>query len=79
MTPEAVDNGPIARLQDGDIVFLDAHEGKLTLLEDLAKFNARKIISPDLSKNEYGVGRELFHVFRQSVNRADQGASVFMT
>ncbi|WP_273790380.1 MULTISPECIES: phosphogluconate dehydratase [unclassified Bartonella] len=79
VTPEAVDNGPIARLQDGDIVFLDAHEGKLTLLEDLAKFNARQIIPPDLSKNEHGVGRELFHVFRQSVNRADQGASVFMT
>ncbi|WP_273789110.1 phosphogluconate dehydratase [Bartonella sp. ML70XJBT] len=79
VTPEALDNGPIARLQDGDIVFLDVHRGKLTLLEDLAKFNARTIIPPDLSKNEQGVGRELFRVFRQSVNRADQGASVFMT
>ncbi|WP_139412875.1 phosphogluconate dehydratase [Bartonella mastomydis] len=79
VTPEALDNGPIARLQDGDIVFLDVHGGKLTLLEDLAKFNARIVIPPDLSKNEQGVGRELFRVFRQSVNRADQGASVFMT
>lgn len=79
VTPEALDNGPLARLQDGDIVCLDAHGGKLTLLEDLSKFNARAIVAPDLSKNEYGVGRELFHVFRQSVNRADQGASVLMT
>lgn len=79
VTPEALDNGPIARLQDGDIVFLDVHGGKLTLLEDLAKFNARIVTPPDLSKNEQGVGRELFRVFRQSVNRADQGASVFMT
>ncbi|WP_254492283.1 phosphogluconate dehydratase [Bartonella sp. B1099] len=79
VTPEALDNGPIARLQDGDIVFLDVHGGKLTLLEDLAKFNARTVTPPDLSKNEQGVGRELFRVFRQSVNRADQGASVFMT
>ncbi|QEE11639.1 phosphogluconate dehydratase [Bartonella krasnovii] len=78
VTPEALDNGPIARLQDGDIVFLDVHRGKLTLLEDLEKFNARTITPPDLSKNEQGVGRELFRVFRQSVNRADQGASVFM-
>ncbi|WP_019219813.1 phosphogluconate dehydratase [Bartonella florencae] len=79
VTPEALDNGPLARLQDGDIVCLDAHLGKLTLLEDLSKFNARIMRPPDLSKNEYGVGRELFHVFRQSVNRADQGASVFMS
>ncbi|WP_142415815.1 phosphogluconate dehydratase [Bartonella massiliensis] len=79
VTPEAMDNGPIARLRDGDIVFLDAREGQLTLLEDLEKFNARTITPPDLSKNEQGIGRELFRVFRQSVNRADQGASVFMT
>ncbi|WP_273721510.1 MULTISPECIES: phosphogluconate dehydratase [unclassified Bartonella] len=79
VTPEALDNGPLARLQDGDIVCLDAHVGKLTLLEDLSKFNARSIVAPDLSKNKYGFGRELFHVFRQSVNRADQGASVLMT
>lgn len=50
VTPEALDNGPIARLQDGDIVFLDVHRGKLTLLEDLEKFNARTITPPDLSK-----------------------------
>lgn len=78
VTPEALENGPIARLQDGDIVCIDAHMGEFTILEDLVKFNARAIISPDLSNNEYGVGRELFRVFRQSVNRADQGASVFM-
>ncbi|EJF87493.1 phosphogluconate dehydratase [Bartonella vinsonii subsp. arupensis OK-94-513] len=78
VTPEALDNGPIARLQDGDIVRLDAHVGELALLEDLSKFNARTIILPDLSKNEYGFGRELFHVFRKSVNSADQGASVLI-
>ncbi|ENN95124.1 phosphogluconate dehydratase [Bartonella vinsonii subsp. berkhoffii str. Tweed] len=78
VTPEALESGPIAHLQDGDIIRLDAHIGKLALLEDLSKFNARTIILPDLSKNEYGVGRELFRVFRQSVNRADQGASVLI-
>ncbi|GAA5103254.1 phosphogluconate dehydratase [Bartonella jaculi] len=78
VTPEALDNGPIARLQDGDTVCLDAHMGKLTVLEDMVEFHARTIMPPDLSKNEYGVGRELFRVFRQSVNRADQGASVLL-
>ncbi len=78
VTPEALDNGSIARLQDGDIICLDAHVCKLTILRDLAQFNARTIRPPDLSKNEYGVGRELFRVFRQTVNRADQGASVII-
>ncbi|WP_409361621.1 phosphogluconate dehydratase [Bartonella heixiaziensis] len=78
VTPEALDNGPIARLQDGDTVRLDTHLGKLAVLEDMVKFNARTIIPPDLSKNEYGIGRELFRVFRQSVNSADQGASVLL-
>ncbi|EJF82714.1 hypothetical protein MCY_01667 [Bartonella rattimassiliensis 15908] len=77
--PEALDNGPIARLQNGDIVILGVHKSKLILLEDLAKFNVQAIMLSDLSKNKHGVGRELFHVFRQSVNRADQESSVFMT
>ncbi len=40
VTPEALDNGSIARLQDGDIICLDAHVCKLTILGDLAQFNA---------------------------------------
>ena len=35
------------------------------------------ISSPDLSANEYGMGRELFAGFRELAGRADQGASVF--
>ncbi|WP_042995303.1 hypothetical protein [Bartonella quintana] len=43
------------------------------------KFNVRKVIPPDdLSDNHYGFGRELFSVFRQSVNHADQGVSVII-
>ncbi|GAA5100225.1 hypothetical protein GCM10023260_11850 [Bartonella acomydis] len=75
---EALNNGLLARLQDDDIVCLDAYVGKLTLLEDLSKFSARIISHLDLSKNEYGVGRELFRVFRLCVKRADQRASIFM-
>lgn len=32
---------------------------------------------PDLSGNEFGMGRELFAAFRSAVGTADQGASVF--
>ncbi|EJF81474.1 hypothetical protein MCQ_00172 [Candidatus Bartonella washoeensis Sb944nv] len=54
------------------------HVGKLAVLEDMVKFNAQTIMPPYFLKNEHGVGRELFRVFRQSVNRADQGASVII-
>ncbi|EJF85822.1 hypothetical protein MCW_00809 [Cardidatus Bartonella washoeensis 085-0475] len=54
------------------------HVGKLAVLEDMVKFNAQTIMPPYFLKNEHDVGRELFRVFRQSVNRADQGASVII-
>ena len=76
VTPEALDNGPIARLKDGDMIRLDANDGTLTILVDEKEFNDRPIEHPDLSANEFGTGRELFRVFREFVGRADQGASV---
>ncbi|EJF89390.1 phosphogluconate dehydratase [Bartonella tamiae] len=76
VTPEALDNGLIARIKDGDILRLDANNGTLNYIGDEVAFNAREIEKPDLSANENGTGRELFRAFRQFVNRADQGASV---
>ncbi|WP_308765664.1 hypothetical protein [Bartonella raoultii] len=78
MTPKVSDNGSIARLQDGDVVYIDSYMDKFTILEDFVKFNVQAIILFDLSNNEYGVGHAFFHIFRQSVNHADQGASIFM-
>ncbi|MET3560315.1 hypothetical protein ABID39_001009 [Bartonella japonica] len=57
---------------------MDTYVGKLAILEDIAQLSAQTVIFPDLLENEYGVEREFFRVFRQSVNCADQGASVFM-
>ena len=71
-----LDNGPIARLKDGDMIRLDANDGTLTILVNEQEFNNRPIEHPDLSANEFGTGRELFRVFREFVGRADQGASV---
>ncbi|WP_297322057.1 phosphogluconate dehydratase [uncultured Bartonella sp.] len=76
VTPEALDNGPIAKLRDGDVVRLDANNGTLTVIVDDKEFDSRPVNHPDLSANEFGTGRELFHAFRQFVGRADQGASV---
>ncbi|MCY4300639.1 MAG: phosphogluconate dehydratase [Aestuariivita sp.] len=75
VSPEALDDGPIARLQDGDIVRVDAVTGVLDVLDcDLA---VRTSVRADLDANQSGTGRELFTMFRQSVNAADAGAMIF--
>ena len=73
--PEALDGGAIARLQDGDILRVDAVAGVLEILTPGVLDRAP--VTPDLSANEAGIGRELFSIFRRSVGSADTGATVF--
>jgi phosphogluconate dehydratase len=77
VTPEALENGPIARVRDGDIVRLDAEAGTLEVLVDAREFALRHPAESDLSGNEFGFGRELFAGFRAMAGRADHGASAF--
>jgi phosphogluconate dehydratase len=74
VSPEALDGGAIAKLRDGDIVRVDATTGELEILTEgvLDRPNAEA----DLSRNEFGLGRELFAGFRRSVGTADTGACV---
>ncbi|WP_299417255.1 phosphogluconate dehydratase [uncultured Sulfitobacter sp.] len=73
--PEAVDGGPIAQLQDGDILRVDAETG---VLEIITKgVTDRPIATTDLAPNHFGTGRELFANFRQKVGAADTGATIF--
>ncbi len=72
--PEAADKGPIARVRDGDLVRVDAVNGTLDVLE--AGFEDRDPIEHDGAAAEFGVGRELFSVFRRNVGLAEDGASV---
>ncbi len=73
--PEALDGGPIAYLQDGDLMRVDAVNGELEILTDGVL--DRKPARADLSSNQYGVGRDLFGAFRNAVGSADTGASIF--
>ncbi|MCE7028646.1 phosphogluconate dehydratase [Jiella avicenniae] len=77
VTPEAKTGGPIARLKDGDMIRLDGETGTLEVLVDAAELDARTPEMPDLSGNEFGLGRELFAAFRSAVGDAESGASVF--
>ncbi|WP_170416626.1 phosphogluconate dehydratase [Ruegeria atlantica] len=73
--PEALDGGPIAYLQDGDILRVDAVKGELEILT--SGVLDRTPATADLSANQHGVGRDLFGTFRHNVGSADTGASIF--
>ena len=77
VTPEAAAGGPIGKVRDGDRVRLDAVNGTLEVLVDAATFAARPLVEEDLSGNEFGLGRELFAMFRASAAPAELGAGVF--
>ena len=68
VTPDAADGGPFAKLQDGDMVRVDAQAGRLEALVEPSAWQARAPAKADLS---YGRG------FRRSVSAADQSAAVF--
>ena len=74
LSPEAADGGPIAQIQDGDMLRLDAVNGTLETLAE--NWQDRDIIHPDLTVNEEGMGRELFSVFRRTAGPSSQGAGV---
>ncbi|MEM1374040.1 MAG: phosphogluconate dehydratase [Pseudomonadota bacterium] len=73
VSPEAANGGPLAYVQDGDMIRVDATAGTLENLNDWAH---RTPATPDLSDNGHGVGRELFEVFRQNASPAMSGARV---
>ena len=74
LSPEAAAGGPIAQIQDGDMLRLNAVTGTLETLAE--NWQDRHIIHPELSVNEEGMGRELFSMFRRTAGPASQGAGV---
>ncbi|MEM9436738.1 MAG: phosphogluconate dehydratase [Pseudomonadota bacterium] len=74
VSPEAADGGPLAYVEDGDLIRVDAKNG---VLENLNKaWKTRNPAQPDLSNNGHGVGRELFDVFRRTAGSSATGAGV---
>lgn len=77
ISPEALDKGPIGLVRDGDIIELDAENGKLELHVNTEELTARRHPKVDLSENHEGMGRELFAHMRETVGSAEKGATVF--
>lgn len=76
VSPEALDGGAIAKLQDGDVLRVDAVAGTLDILTD--GVSDRACVEADLSANAFGLGRELFAGFRKDVGSADTGACALL-
>jgi len=76
VTPECAAGGPLARVQDGDIIRLDAEAGLLEAVVPADDWSARAPATADLSDNAFGTGRELFAGFRIAAMDADAGAGV---
>ncbi len=75
--PEASRGGPLARVQDGDVIALDADAGELDLKVDAATFAARDAAPFRPNQSGLGLGRELFASFRTMASTAEAGGSVF--
>jgi phosphogluconate dehydratase len=76
LTPEALADGPIARLRDGDIVRLCGHKGEITVLVDEAEWQAREpAAAPPAAQ---GTGRELFAFMRAGADTAERGGSAML-
>tara|TARA_B100000809_G_scaffold264570_1_gene320766 strand:+ start:3540 stop:5372 length:1833 start_codon:yes stop_codon:yes gene_type:complete len=77
LTPEALDQGPIGLVQDGDIIELDTEKGILVLHVEEAELAKREYAVQDMSASHVGMGRELFAPLRAAVGLAENGASIF--
>ncbi len=75
LTPEAADGGPIARLQDGDIIRLDAKSSQVTLIDD-SDLMQRPVAVQPVADNLSGLGMNMFAPMRAGASSAEAGASV---
>ncbi len=77
VTPEALHGGLIGKIRDGDLVIIDADAGLLAVESEVGDPAQRPLPDFDLVASRLGLGRELFAAFRERVNGAEAGATIF--
>ena len=75
ITPEALPDGPLARLRDGDVVRLCGHAGQIEALG--VDFSSRD--SAPAPPAPIGTGRELFAMMRAHADAPEAGASAMLS
>jgi len=78
-TPEAVTGGLLAKVQDGDIICMDAHNSILELKVSEQELEQRNPAQYDLDSSRYGLGRQIFATLRKDLLGAEEGASAIFT
>jgi phosphogluconate dehydratase len=81
VSPEAAGGGPLAKVQDGDVIRLDGVVGSLQVLVNEAEWAARPLVQmpPELrAANGVGMGRELFANLRRNALKAEEGACTWL-
>jgi phosphogluconate dehydratase len=75
LSPEALDDGPIHAIEDGDVIRIDGHHGSVEILSSEFEERLKQEREPlNTAANASGVGRELFAGFRKLAGPADEGA-----
>jgi phosphogluconate dehydratase len=74
VSPEALPDGPLARVRDGDLIRLDARNGTLEAIGVDLSVRSCANSPPEPA----GTGRELFALMRMHVNEAEAGASAML-
>ncbi|MBV8619814.1 MAG: phosphogluconate dehydratase [Curvibacter sp.] len=81
VSPEALAGGPLAKVQDGDLIRLDAVAGTLEVLIDEAVWAQRvpaQMPESLRAANAVGCGRDLFSGMRQHALTAEEGACTWL-
>jgi len=76
VSPEALNNGPLGLLRDGDVVRVCAVDGSLTALVDPVEWAGRA--QAETALPSFGMGRELFAMMRHGADEAERGASAML-
>ena len=79
VSPECLAGGPLGKVRDGDLIRLDTDAGTLEALVAAEEWARRVPSTADLSRNQFGMGRELFQSARAGALTAEEGAGTFGT
>jgi len=76
VSPDTLGNGMIGKVQDGDLILIDAQAGIMNVDVPAAVLSQRPDPGPGSEDSTNGMGRELFDVFRCKASDTEAGATV---
>jgi phosphogluconate dehydratase len=74
VTPEAIKGGVLAKIKTGDMVELNTETGAMDVLLSEQELAKREAKAANISKSQFGMGRELFAGMRSNLTGAETGA-----